>query len=589
MEPGETGDETGTRRWWHGHGAMWTVTACGVALGLGTTFIAANDPGADPFRVTVHAIGGMLFLTSGLLAHHRRTTNRVGPLMAAAGVGFFSEDLQLSPVPWIHTIGQLTVAASGGFLVHLVLAFPTGRLRSRPQRALITVAYGGAAGTGLLNALFVDLHSRIPGNPVGLLLIVDSPFANLVIRDGSRLLAAVIAAGLIVVLAHRWITANALMRSLLAPAITVMLAGGLVSAVGLVFRYQGDLHDSFVRAYDVVFAALPLALLAGMVYFYLGRGAVNRLLRQLRAPMGTAEIQELLARSLRDESLRVAFRTDAGLVDDRGAALDVTAERPPRAVTVIEHDGRRAVLVHDPLLCEDPHVLESVAAATGLALTNQALSEQVAGQLAEVRASRARLVEAADTERRRIERDLHDGAQQRLVTALLGVQLARRRFTHDDPATVDLLSGVADGLTAALTEIRELAHGLHPVILTEAGLSVAIEDLAGRLPLDTETDVASLPRFAPNIESAAYFVVAEALTNALKHSRATRVRVRVRHVDGLLSVSVGDDGRGGADISGGSGLQGLLDRVAALGGTLVVTGPAGAGTTVEAVLPVDIP
>ncbi len=608
------GDPAGSRRWWHGDGAMWTVALCGAALGGWTTLIAAGVPDADMFRVTVHAVAGALFLVSGIVAHHRRATNKVGPLMMGVGIGFFSEDLQLSPVAWAHTAGQLTLAASGPFLAHLVLAFPTGRLESRPQRALAVIAYLGAAGNGLLNALFVDMHARVPGNAPGLLLITDSLVVEDVMRAGARLAAIVVSAGLIVVLARRWLNARALMRSLLAPAIAIMLGSGLLSVVGLVFHEDRELRAAFVYVYDVLFAALPLAFLAGMVYFYLGRGAVDRLLRRLRDPKEAGEIEDLLARSLRDESLRVAFLTGAdpagrdglpepcpversglpgaaerlgepGLVDRHGVPLDVA---PSQVVTPIGGgDHGRAVLVHDPLLCEDPHVLETVAAAAGLALANRSLAAQVAAQLAEVRASRARIVEAADAERRRIERDLHDGAQQRLVTALLQVNLARRRLRHDDPAVPGVLASAAEGLTAALAEIRELAQGLHPALLAEAGLAVALEELAARLPLPVETDLGPLPTFAPNVESAAYFVVAEALTNALKHAGAGRVRIGVRYADGVLAVSVGDDGRGGADLARGSGLQGLVDRVAALGGDLTLTSPASGGTTIRAVLPVD--
>ncbi|WP_440069224.1 histidine kinase [Streptosporangium sp. OZ121] len=594
MKPGAAGDPAGSRRWWHGDGAMWAVALCGAALGGWTTLIAAGVPDADIFRVTVHTVAGALFLVSGIVAHHRRATNKVGPLMMGVGIGFFSEDLQLSPVAWVHTVGQLTLAASGPFLAHLVLAFPTGRLESRPQRLLAAIAYLGAAGNGLLNALFVDMHARIPGNAPGLLLITDSLAMEDVMRAGARLTAIVVSAGLVVVLARRWLSARALMRSLLAPAIAIMLGSGLLSVVGLVFHEDRELRTAFVYVYDLLFAALPLAFLAGMIYFYLGRGAVDRLLRRLRDPKETGEIEDLLARSLRDESLRVAFLTgtgpagrhgEHGLVDRHGVPLDPA---PSQAVTPIGGgDHRQAFLVHDPLLCEDPHVLETVAAAAGLALANRSLAAQVAAQLAEVRASRARIVEAADAERRRIERDLHDGAQQRLVTALLKVNLARRRLQHGDPAVPDVLASAAEGLTAALAEIRELAQGLHPALLAEAGLAVALEELAARLPLPVETDLGPLPKFAPNVESAAYFVVAEALTNAMKHAEAGLVRVGVRHADGVLAVSVSDDGRGGADLAGGSGLQGLVDRVAALGGDLTLVSPAQGGTTIKAVLPVD--
>ncbi|WP_170316987.1 sensor histidine kinase [Acrocarpospora corrugata] len=533
----------------------------------------------------------MLFLVSGLLAHYRRPTNRVGLLMMGVAIGFFAEDLQLSGVAWAHTLGQLTVAASSPFLVQLALAFPTGRLETRPQRILAGVAYAGAAATGLIIALFVDQHARFAENAVGLLLISDNVAVESVMKVASPLTAFFVSVGLMVVLIRRWLRSRQLMRSLLAPVLTLLIAGGLFSSIGQFsqsFSFIEDrfsLYDTFIRSYDVFFAILPLAFLSGMIYFYLGRGAVNRLLRQLREPKEVGEIEELLSHSLRDDSLRVAFTADPGPVDEQGAPVPIA---PFQTVTPLGGSGhRQAVLVHDSLLTEDPRVLEAVAAAAGLALANQSLAAQVAAQLAEVRASRARIVKAADDERRRIEQNLHDSAQSRLVTALLNVNLVRRTLARQDAREADLLALVSEALTASLAEIRVLAQGLYPALLTAGGLSIAVDELVAQLPLPVDTDLGPLPRFAPEVEAAAYFVVAEGLTNALKHAQATRLRVGMRHAGATLTVTVADDGRGGADHATGSGLQGLLDRVAALGGDLTLHSPAQGGTTIKAVLPVD--
>lgn len=198
---------------------------------------------------------------------------------------------------------------------------------------------------------------------------------------------------------------------------------------------------------------------------------------------------------------------------------------------------------------------------------------------AEIHASRARIVEAADAERRRLGRDLHDGAQQRLVRVLLRLRLASRGA---DDATRALLDAAAGDVDAAIAELRELGAGIHPQILTNRGIAAAVESLTGPLPLLVE---ASIPeaRYPAGVEAAAYFVIAEALTNVLKHAHATAASVTVREADGRLLVEVADDGRGGVDIDGGSGLRGLEDRVAALDGTFEVRD--GAGTTVRAVLP----
>ena len=204
----------------------------------------------------------------------------------------------------------------------------------------------------------------------------------------------------------------------------------------------------------------------------------------------------------------------------------------------------------------------------------------------ELAASRMRIVEASDAERRRLERNLHDGAQQRLVATSLAVRMAARRVT-DDPRLRSILDGAGDELARALEELRELARGLHPAVLTDHGLCAAIEAVADRAPLPVSVDVPLDERLPETVEAAAYFVVCEALTNVAKYARASQARVSVERNDGLAEVEVVDDGIGGADASEGSGLRGLADRVEALGGRLVVTSPPGEGTAVRAQLPVS--
>jgi signal transduction histidine kinase len=244
--------------------------------------------------------------------------------------------------------------------------------------------------------------------------------------------------------------------------------------------------------------------------------------------------------------------------------------------------------VHDASLADDPALVSGAVAAAGLALENERLHAEVRAQLEELRASRRRLVEAGDRERRRLERNLHDGAQQRLlaVSMLLG-QLER---SPGPDATVQGLAAEARAeLGRSLSELRELARGLHPAVLTDHGLAVAVEGMAARAPIPVELVVDLSRRLPPQVEVAAYFVISEAIANAVKHAAATGVTVRVR--DGgsgsILHVEVVDDGVGGADARGGSGLEGLGDRIAALGGRLDVTGPLGEGTTVTAVIPCE--
>jgi signal transduction histidine kinase len=242
--------------------------------------------------------------------------------------------------------------------------------------------------------------------------------------------------------------------------------------------------------------------------------------------------------------------------------------------------------------------LAAVTSAAALELDNQRLAAEVRAQLVEVRASRARIVSAADEQRRRVERDLHDGAQQQLVTAALLLRLARQRFDslpEQDAALASYLTRSAGGLDDALRELRDLARGIHPAVLSEAGLVPALRVLASRAPQrielhtepGTELDAVAVPALPASVEATSYFVAAEAVTNALKHARASTIRIALHQDECALRLEVSDDGCGGADASGGTGLLGLRDRVSALDGELSVCSTPGAGTTIRVVLPLE--
>jgi signal transduction histidine kinase len=254
-------------------------------------------------------------------------------------------------------------------------------------------------------------------------------------------------------------------------------------------------------------------------------------------------------------------------------------------MTRLEAGGRTvAVLIHDPALSEQAELVRSVSAATRLALENERLAAEVRTQLEAVRASRARIVAAGDAERRRVERDLHDGAQQRLVTLALSIQVARAQADGSNPALASSLDQASEDLAGALTDLRALARGIHPAILADEGLAAAVEALADRSPANV-TLRAPAERFTPTVEATAYYVVAEALTNVVKYARASAVTVTIEREGETLRVEVADDGVGGADPTRGSGLAGLDDRVAAAGGRLTVTSAAGVGTVVRAEIP----
>ena len=305
-----------------------------------------------------------------------------------------------------------------------------------------------------------------------------------------------------------------------------------------------------------------------------------------RTPPGS--VRDALARTLGDPSLELALWLPArgAYVDANGRAVELPAAGSGRAVTILgAADTPVAALVHDPVLLERRALLEAACAAARLALENERLQAELRAQLVELRASRARIVSAGDEERRRLERDLHDGAQQRLLSLGLALQLARTHLGPDANGASDLLAEADVELRAALDELRELAHGIHPAVLTEQGLAPALRSLAERSPVPVT--ILGLPdeRLPTPAEAAAYFLVSEALANVSKYAHASRVRIEVARVDGRVLVEVEDDGVGGAEPARGSGLRGLSDRVQALDGTLEVSSPPGSGTRLHAEIP----
>ena len=265
-------------------------------------------------------------------------------------------------------------------------------------------------------------------------------------------------------------------------------------------------------------------------------------------------------------------------VDGKQVSVVPTATR---AVTILERRGQKvAALVHDVALGEDPALLDAVSSAAGLALDNERLLAELRAQLEETRDSRARIVDAADTERRRLERNLHDGAQQRLVTLALHLRMAQESLRDDPAAAEAMLDGVGEDLKLALEELRELARGLHPAILTDRGLAPALQSIATRAPFKVEINGVPHERLPAAIEAAIYYVVAESLTNAAKHAAASEARVELSTSDDTVTVEIRDNGGGGANLADGSGIRGLADRVEALGGRLELQSPVGAGTVV---------
>ena len=310
--------------------------------------------------------------------------------------------------------------------------------------------------------------------------------------------------------------------------------------------------------------------------------------RALLAPRAVAggPVREMLAESLGDRSVSIAYWLPerGGFFDEVGRPVELPEPGSGRAWTAVERDGRRvAAIVHDAALDTSHELVHAAAAASSLAIDNERLKADLSARLEELRVSRLRIVEATDAARRRIERDLHDGAQQQLVALSLELGLLKSRLK--DPEAGPMVDRLSRRLDTALAELRELARGIHPVILTEQGLPDALTALAERVPVEVECDVVLAERLPAPVEAAAYFLVAEALTNVARHAHASRARVELRRAGDRIEVTVSDDGVGGADVGAGSGLRGLADRLSAVDGVLAVDSAPGGGTHLVATIP----
>jgi signal transduction histidine kinase len=334
---------------------------------------------------------------------------------------------------------------------------------------------------------------------------------------------------------------------------------------------------------------LAMALAIGMVRLRRTRSAVVDVFSDLGHRPPPERLSAALARALGDPSLVVVTWSPAsgGYVDGDGWMVELQDGTNGRAATLIERDGEpMAALVHDSALLEDPGLVNAIAAGVRLTIDNDQLQSELEQQIVEVAQSRTRIVEAGDAARRQIERDLHDGAQQRLVGLMLQIQLAKASLpSHADAGVNDMLDRAAIELGEAVKELRDLAHGIHPSVLTEFGLAAALESLARRSPIPISLDVALAREPEPMIATTAYFAIAEALTNAMKHARAESLSVTVGGNEQAIWIEITDDGIGGADLTGGTGVSAIVDRVATVGGAIRVASPPGGGTSIEIDLP----
>jgi signal transduction histidine kinase len=560
--------------------ALWPLVLAAGAGVLAMTVADGGLAGVDTTTVLAVLIG-LAFAGSGLFAWGRRPENRLGLLMTVVGCSYLVWQIlvQADSSP-LFTAGIWLSDAWVVLLVLFLLSFPSGRLTRTFDFVIVGMFATVAFPLELVWLLFFD-----PGEPANALLVWSNADVAGYVDWVQRALIVTASVVLAVTLSRRWIRASPPLRRALVPVLAgsaAILSGAVL--VGL-SKFQVEL-EAATWIVQGALIAIPLIILTGILRSRLARSSVGELFIELRADPAPAELRNALARALRDPSLALAywvpqFRSWADL---DGRALELPRDGSGRETKVIDRDGARvAALVHDPALLDEPELLDAVTAAAGIALENARLQAELRARLEELRGSRARIVDAGQTERKRLERNLHDGAQQRLIA--LSLELGLLEDLQADPETRSRLDLARREIATSLEELRDVARGLHPAVVSGHGLEVALEQLVARAPIPVRLNVGVGGRLPERLEVAAFYLVSESLTNIGKHARATSASVEVARTDGQITVVVVDDGIGGADTELGSGLRGLADRVEALGGQLRIWSPKDGGTRLRAEMP----
>jgi signal transduction histidine kinase len=523
------------------------------------------------------------YILVGLVAWFRRPESRLGMLMIAGGFAIGLSTLQFEHQDQLYTAGAVFDILPAAIFLHVFLAFPDGRLRSRFERVLVGGAYASALGLQLVK---MALDAMGPDN---LLVISTQTGAAGVVEKVQLLsLSAACLAG-IGVLAGRQRHGGRPRRRAVALLIDSFAVGLLLVAVVFAigeFEVFGAVFRPIQRTMLVVIGLSPVVFLIGLLDVRLARSAVGDLMLELRPDLAAADLQNALARALRDPSVTLAYWLPGfkSYVDLDGRPVEVP-DRRGRATTLIDRDGTHvAALLHDPALDDERDLLDAVTATAGIALENARLHAELKARLEELQGSRARVIAAGQRERQRLERNLHDGAQQRLIALSLELSLLEQRL-RDNPEAQARVDQARSEIARSLEELRDVASGIHPAVLSGHGLEVALESMVARAPVPVRLRVDLAGRLQEPHEVAAYYVVSESLANIGKHAQASAATVEVARRNGQVVVEVVDNGIGGADTERGTGLRGLADRVESLGGRLRVWTPVGGGTRVRADIP----
>lgn len=591
---------SGTPRWNGRDRLVAVLVAFGLALiAVEAAFWVATVPD-QPVAIGVQVLSLLLFLGVGSLAWHRRPHNDIGLLLVVTGFSMWLGGLVQAPLPALEALGTVTRTLPLATTLHTVLAFPSGRVRGRLARVLVGLTY--------LASTILEAPRYLVGE--GPLALTDAPAVRALLGPAQVLqttagVTGMLGASALVALRAFRLGPGATWR--VGPMVWYRILGPAVIGLAALARRVAPadpLHLGFYAQAGTI-VLLPLVFAAGLLGGSFGRaGEVDEMVARMGARTPSPQqLDAAVASALGDPRASLVYALDGGgFVDAAGRPAGGRPDASPGsgwALYPVRYDGRVVGAVrHRTGSAVDDGQLEVLSGIVALALDHQrlaaaqqALVNELRGSEEQLRVSRHRLLRAEDEERRRIARDLHDGAQQRLV--LLGMNARRLSLAAGDPDVRDAAASIADGVTDVLAEFRDLVAGIMPVPLVDSGLAPAVELLAQRMPIPTRvTGHAGARRPAAEVESTLYFLVSEALTNVVKHSAATRAEVTIEHVldaagRRALRVAVNDNGAGGADARAGTGLTGLADRVGALGGTLRVRSAPGAGSSIVAEVPCD--
>jgi signal transduction histidine kinase len=578
------------------------AVVCAAIVTMETYGYAATPPSdrmGMGYTIAHTAVGISYAICAGIV--WRVSESKAGPWVMLAVAFFWIPQPLYAAIGYLGGLWPPIVAIDLVWAIFagvLVVLYPNGRIVHRTDRVLIYLAFIAAAVRAAA-VLLVDRDGPsacLQACAPNIYAIFGDDAAYNVIEIAFRLFCVIILLILVARVLIRWVRSSPPARS----AAFIMPIAVIAWAAAIIYQSLASVTGSPIGTLITYLSLVAVALIAvgfaaGVIFIYNLRGRVSDLMVVTSGDADRGRWQASLAATLRDPWLRVFWWDDltGGYVDSDGAsAVPAPTNTPLRHGSLLKiesQDGPLAVVDHDTVLSENGQLLDAVSSALRLTVDNDRLRQELEATLQEVRQSRVRIIEAAIAARTRIERDLHDGSQQALVSLALSLRMASTRARAEGAAEVaDDIDRSAGQLAEALKGLRELARGIHPTSLTVGGLATALPELAMNCALPVALELEVTERLSALSESTIYFVVAEALTNAVKYSATKRCRVRVLMSGDELIAEVTDDGRGGAVVGGGSGLRGLVDRVEAIGGHLTVRSTPGDGTRVTAIIPSEL-